>query len=199
MIIKKLAYITISYWEKNKIIDPQLKSIYQYGVELLISSLISILLVLISGIVFFSILDSVLFLVVFIPIRLFSGGYHANTYLACNISMLFTFCGTALCSKIIPLSMHGICVVSIICLVVFLFLCPVDNKHKPISQTQKKKCKVISLTLLIITIIICCLFYLVNMTYYNTILFTVVAITILVPIGKIKNYIERGNENEKNC
>lgn len=199
MIIKKLAYITISYWEKNRIIDPKFKSIYQYGVELLISSLISILLVLMSGIAFFSILDSALFLAFFIPIRLFSGGFHANTYLACNISMLFTFCGTALCSKKIPLSIHGICVVSLICLVVFLLLCPVENKNKPISQTQKKKCKIISLTLLIITIIICCFLYLVNITYYTTILFTVVAITILVPIGKIKNYIERGNKNEKNC
>lgn len=52
MLIKKFVNSIISSWEKTRIIDPNFKAIYQYGLELLFSSLLSFVLVAISGTIF---------------------------------------------------------------------------------------------------------------------------------------------------
>lgn len=178
-------------WKKNGIIDSRDINMYVYGVELILSSLFSIFCVVLIGIIHFSIIDSLLFLMIFIPIRLFSGGYHANSYLSCNISMIITFTSTAYCAYNIKPSINSIIATLIINYIVFFFCCPVENKYKLLDNGQKKRCKLIALRLLTIASFLSLLSYYINLNYYKIIFFTLLAITLLIPIGIIKNKIER--------
>ncbi|HHX11968.1 MAG TPA: hypothetical protein GX731_04040, partial [Clostridiales bacterium] len=77
----------------NKIIKEKERDIYAYGFQIIISSMIGILIVGAIGLIFIRFIESVLFLVVFISIREYTGGYHAKTFLSCSvifISMFFT-------------------------------------------------------------------------------------------------------------
>ena len=66
---------------KHGVIDKKEKYIYETGIELIISDIINIFLVLIAGVVTNTILYSIIYLTVFPLIRVFSGGYHAKTYM----------------------------------------------------------------------------------------------------------------------
>ena len=56
-----------------------------YGIELLLSSFVNLILVMIVGGYFFGILPTLVFILFFCPIRQFSGGFHAKSYMTCTI------------------------------------------------------------------------------------------------------------------
>lgn len=78
--IKKLTNHILSYLISSNAIDDneETKDYYRYGIEITISSLINILLIIIIGIVSGNALESIVFLACFIPLRQFTGGFHAN-------------------------------------------------------------------------------------------------------------------------
>ncbi len=194
--IKKISKQLAISWASRQIIDPTLVNVYQYGVEISVSSFVGMCIVFIAGFVFFNIVDSLLFLLTFIPIRMYCGGYHANTYLVCNLSMFFTFSTVAFIANNSNPSVLSILITGIVGSCILSLLCPVENKYKPLDKKQKKECKLISLAFLAGLILICTIMYLINCDYYKIILFTIVAVLVMVPIGIIKNYIERRSTNE---
>lgn len=85
-------------------------------------------------------LVSLVYYFAFVALRQFTGGYHANTYLKCNLifaaSTTFIF-GMA---KIVaygtyPISFHVLLL--FFSLVAIWFKTPVENENKPLSEEQK--------------------------------------------------------------
>ena len=64
-------------------LDPSKKAIYEYGIQLSLSTLASMCSIILLGILFGNPASAFLFLGVFFFLRLFSGGYHAPTYTRC--------------------------------------------------------------------------------------------------------------------
>ncbi len=58
--------------------------IYQYGCEVILSALIDILLVAGCGLLFHMVGKAFLFYAIFLILRRYCGGFHAETYLVCN-------------------------------------------------------------------------------------------------------------------
>lgn len=187
MIIEKASKSIARSWAKNGIIETSLIDVYRYGIEISLSSALGICLVILTGLIFFNLGDAILFLLTFIPIRMYCGGYHADSYLVCNISMLCTFSITALSAKYIEVSIHAILIIVLIGTIIITTCCPVENKYKPLDDKQKKKCKIISLALLGAITAICIALYYLQIDLYRIILFTIGAVLCLVPIGMIKN------------
>ena len=88
---QKLAALMCQYMLKNKIIQPDLFDVYCYGTELLLSFVMSTSIIVILGIVCQRITQTIVFLVLFIFLRRFTGGYHANTYLVCKAFTVGTY------------------------------------------------------------------------------------------------------------
>lgn len=59
--------------------------LYEYGFELLFSTVITVLFILLIGILWDELSRTMIFLLFFIPIRITAGGYHAKTYSRCFI------------------------------------------------------------------------------------------------------------------
>ncbi len=70
--------------------ESDVQDFYRYGIEISISSFLNIFLVLLLGIIINHIAESIIFLLLFILIRSFTGGYHADTYFRCNLLMCIT-------------------------------------------------------------------------------------------------------------
>lgn len=139
--IEKLSRTLVGYLLKENVIENNEDDIeyYQYGLEITISSLLNVALILILGIAFGSIVESIIFLVLFIPIRQFTGGFHAGSYLRCNLS--FCVCFTVLISAYwltcdIITTYIAILIASVCTLVIFA-RCPIENPNKPISDKRK--------------------------------------------------------------
>lgn len=80
----------------------EVQDFYRYGIEITISSMLNIVLVLLMGALTGHLLESVIYLAVFIAVRVITGGYHADTYFRCNLLMCSTFIATALFLPLTP-------------------------------------------------------------------------------------------------
>ena len=91
--MKRLVSIILNFMIKNNVISKDTEEIefYRYGIEITLSSLINIALISIIGIVTNYTFESTMFLAVFIIMRSFTGGYHANTYIKCNLVTSISF------------------------------------------------------------------------------------------------------------
>ena len=81
MLARKGAKILLS---RGIIKEPQVP-LYEYGFELLFSTVITVLSIILLGILWKELLCTMTFLLFFMPIRITAGGYHAKTYGKCFI------------------------------------------------------------------------------------------------------------------
>lgn len=89
--MKILAKIITCVLVKEKIISRDDIEIYKYGVELLISTGVNLLLGLLLGGLLHSIMSGVIYFMVLATLRTQAGGYHASTYLWCGTIYCISF------------------------------------------------------------------------------------------------------------
>lgn len=176
LISKILTFIT----EQNGISnDEEVQDFYRYGIEISISSLLNIILVLLVGLLIGHLLESVVYLILFILIRSFTGGYHADTYFRCNLLMCTTFVLTVLVNTVLTgrISLSMAMGISGLTEITVLALGPIENKNKPIDESKRGKLKIAGF---IITFIINGVGIFMRKSYIGSmILFTCLLIAIL--------------------
>ncbi|MCD7840625.1 MAG: accessory gene regulator B family protein, partial [Erysipelotrichaceae bacterium] len=82
--ITSMAHYIAVFLLKNDVINKENLNIYIYGFELMISSGINIVTTIVLGVLFSKLTECLVFLISFILLRKYCGGYHANSYLKCN-------------------------------------------------------------------------------------------------------------------
>ena len=151
--------------------ESDVQDFYRYGIEISISSLLNIVLVVIAGILIHHIIESIVFLTLFILIRSFTGGYHADTYFRCNLLMCTTFILTALANSIFSNKFSLLIIIVLI------------------DDSKRIKLKIIGI---VITLIINCTGLFLSRSYLGTmIILTTFLIALLMIAAKIK---ERGSD-----
>lgn len=59
------------------------EDIYIYGLELIITTVVGLTSILLISYLLFELSSGLIFIIMFVPLRLFTGGYHATTYRKC--------------------------------------------------------------------------------------------------------------------
>lgn len=135
--MKRFVSIILNFMIKNNVISKDTEEIefYRYGIEITLSSLINIALISIIGIITDYTFESMMFLAVFIIMRSFTGGYHANTYVKCNLVTSISFIVLLLMFKIIRhISLKSIILIAVFQVLIIASLAPIENKNKPIEN-----------------------------------------------------------------
>jgi len=86
----------------NKIIDSEDSELYTYGLRQGALILLNILTILTVGKMFGMLWESLIFMVTYIPLRTYAGGYHARTQLKCYISSVVLIVAVLLGIRFIP-------------------------------------------------------------------------------------------------
>lgn len=187
-IADKLANILILLAEKevvnNKSKDVEVIS---YGIELLLSSVINLILVLMIGTYFFGILKTIAFILFFCPLRQFSGGFHAKSYLGCSIGFLILFLGIG--SAVQFIGYGWICFLICILLICFIFLIsPIDTENKRLDHGLREKCKKRIHLILGIELITVAIFFSLGQTEFLQIVVAALSVeSFLLGVGQIVN------------
>jgi accessory gene regulator B len=166
--------------------ESDVQDFYRYGIEISISSLLNIVLVVIAGILIHHIIESIVFLSLFILIRSFTGGYHADTYFRCNLLMCITFILTVLANCMFSNKLSLSIIIVLICVteLIVSVLGPIENKNKPIDDSKKIKLKITGTAM---TSIINCAGLILRESYLGTmIIFTTFLIVLLMIAAKVK-------------
>lgn len=121
--------------------------IYVYGFELFFSFLFSLTMILITGCIVNKLFETLAFLIVFILLRSYSGGYHSDTYLKCTVITMSIYGMVMLFSTYLQVHFLLYFVLIILGWVVLYIKAPVENPNKKLTEQEKKKHKVTSLVL----------------------------------------------------
>lgn len=81
--IAKLAKSTAYFFVEKQVVKKEDEEVYAYGMELLYSSILNIVLAVIIAVATNTVFPTLAFLITFIILRQYIGGYHAKTHLGC--------------------------------------------------------------------------------------------------------------------
>jgi accessory gene regulator B len=141
--IHTIAQKTADIFGRQNVADEEKKEIYIYGIELLVSSLIGAVLILGISIGIGKIWSGVVFLSVFILVRQYTGGYHADTYVRCNAAFVLTYLltvGIWIFCRVHDLKV-AVWFILLGAYIIMAVLAPVENKNKPLDDEEVKKYK----------------------------------------------------------
>lgn len=154
--IEKLSNNISQFFCKNNIISEDEYDIYKYGLELLLAAVFEIGFVLILSIILKIFIPTMIFFVSFIPLRIYTGGYHASNHLRCFLTLLFVYLIFILSLKFLPNSVYDLfCIYSaIFSAIIILLFAPVEDANKPLCEKEVKYYRKKSILVLIIQAII---------------------------------------------
>ena len=135
-------------------VDPEHEDIYKYGIEITISTALNIFLVMLVAVLLGSPLSGICHLVCLILLRSFCGGYHASSYFKCNSLMVIFFVLSYFGGKLlVHFNLTNLKLMSSFLMLAFLPIyafAPVKNKHKTLSESKAKKCRILSILIYIL-------------------------------------------------
>lgn len=192
--VEKLANKILSILKKDNVIDDEIYEAYEYGMQIIIINIIGILISLIIGLLMSSVFETVIFLISFVVIRRYCGGYHTNALWKCLLTTGCMIISTLVINKYFLLSKSICIIISVIALMLFANFAPIENENKPLEDFLKIKNKILSLIILISQCIIGYVLLLFDIDIYNIIFISIAYIALFIFVSILK---ERSNENEK--
>jgi accessory gene regulator B len=139
---------------KNKIVDIEKREVYVYGLEVILLNAALLIVAMGISLLFGAFMHFVTFLVVFLPLRIFAGGYHAKTSERCLILSAILYTATHVLVHFYPLLYRSIfAIVSgvIFAVVIFVFV-PLVNKNNELNAEQVKRNRLIARVLLAVNV-----------------------------------------------
>lgn len=136
--ISKLAKNIAHFFVLQNIVEESREVIYAYGMELLISDVLNTIIVLLIALISHTLPAVVVFIAVFMGLRRFVGGYHANSHLNCMFTLVV----------VMLVFSYGICNVSgqvaqifsigfiAVALPVIFCIAPVPHPNNPMSEEK---------------------------------------------------------------
>lgn len=131
------------------------EEIYVYGWSLLLAETGNMLTMFIIGLLSGEFIGTLIFLFTFIFLRIYAGGYHANSFGACYICSVLLYIAALILHKFLPTAWEGQALVVMLTLsaMITYIWSPVDHPNKPQNAAQKAKNKKISSLIITMEII----------------------------------------------
>jgi len=121
----------------NGTISREDKDIYRYGIQQGMIALLNLGTTMIIGMVFGRLLESILFMAAYIPLRSYAGGYHAKTAVRCYFFSIVMMSAVLWVMRYVMY--YGLicgCLTAISGSVIW-FLVPVEDRNKPLDDVEK--------------------------------------------------------------
>jgi accessory gene regulator B len=181
---------------KNKIVDIKQRDVYVYGLEVILLNGSLLIVFLITSLLCREMINFWAYLIFFLPLRIFSGGYHAKSSESCFVLSTIMYGLSIAITFFFPLLYQNWkwIIAGIISIIVILALSPMVNENNPLTQSQRKRNRIIVCILLavdLVTFILCCYF---NWQIASNVLIFIVFDALLLLMGKFSPYIECDNE-----
>lgn len=200
--IQKIVDVLVNKQSKNQVMTDEDEKIYRYGYVLLCEVFLNIIIALAIGIVFSRTKELIFFLSMYIPLRSFCGGWHANKIWKCtvisNAILLLQVYGL---EKLLShLSIGTMLLMFFLNMICIFFIAPVETEMKRISHQEKyiyrRKIKLIFILHLIIMLILT-LGSVYELIYSMMFVYIIQNIMLLLQLIKHRNGIKTLNNIEK--
>lgn len=174
----------------NQTIEKEYEDVYTYGLELLISFIISTSIILVIGLAINRIAETLIYFLVFISLRQFSGGYHADTHIRCKISTVLTYVLIIVLSEVTRLSIPHYILLFLLAMILLL-QGPVENPNKPMTSHQHNRNKVINIVIFLLLFSISLSMFLLQYKMHSVLYYSLLSVLLLMIVAKYYSYKEK--------
>ena len=175
---------------KNKIVDIQQRNIYVYALEVILLNGSLLIVFLIASLLCGAMINFLAYLIFFLPIRIFSGGYHAKSIESCFVLSTIMYGLSIAITFFFPLLYQNWkwIIAGVISILVILVLSPMVNENNPLTESQQKRNRIIVCILLAADLVVFILSYNFNWRIASNVLVFIVFDALLLLIGKVISY-----------
>lgn len=125
-------------FEQLNVISSDDRDIYRYGVQQGCVLLLNLLSIITIGLLCGMLIESILFMLVFVPLRTYAGGYHAKTHIRCYVYSMLTITVILLTMKLLAFDFwHYVLMMAVGCSAI-LWLAPSEDENKPLDSLEQK-------------------------------------------------------------
>lgn len=138
--ITKAAEKVTDRFIQNRLVDEKQKEVYTYGMELLISTLLSTGMVLGIGAVCHRLWYTVVLMIPFYHIRIYAGGFHAENYVKCFSAFVGGYCMIMTAAEYLIRSgkQDLIVAASVLSFALIWKWSPVEDHSRPLDMEERK-------------------------------------------------------------
>ena len=168
-------------------INAEDKEIYKFGLKYIANIFLNVATTLIIGFIFGMVWQSILFMVSYIPLRSYAGGYHARTPLRCYVfSIILTAC-VLMGMKYLPYNNILLWVMAFVSGTLIFIFAPVGDENKPLDEMEMKVFKRRARIILFVEMGLICLLMVLNLAFIAVCLVVSVSfVGLLTVLGRIK-------------
>ena len=181
---------------KSQSIDEESYELYEYGIFLLIANFFFAMEILLFGAVFRCLFGAVVFYISFRIIRIYAGGYHADTETRCEIITTLIFLAITYFISISNQQNFQVLVfiLTAIAIPIIIIFSPLDTPAKPLDDDEKRKYRRISyvILLIIVSVIIIAILFKIKSLFIPC-CFSLIVESILLVAGVIKGRLVSGH------
>lgn len=140
------------------------------------------------GFVFNMVMESIIYIIAYIPLRTFAGGYHAKTQTLCYVMSSLQIIISLLLIKYFMTNTYCYFFIIVVCVSGIVLIAPVETRNKPLSQSEilvycNKTRKILTIEFLIA--VLCLLLNWVKIS--KTIFIACFILFLIMLVGKLKN------------
>ena len=183
MVEKFCLFLTNRMRKENPEIDDERAEIINYGLQLLVGEIPKMLITIGIAYLLGILKLTVIMVILILPFRAFSGGFHLHTHIGCILSTTLFYCGIAKISNYIYL--HSLeKVIFVLCVWIFGIIiislyAPADTENVPILRKKERKQKKI-LSYIIFTLGLILALVIKNNAVCNIIIFGYLVQTLMI-------------------
>ncbi len=193
--MKKLSNSLSGALVQNNIISADREKQCQYGLELMMSSIAEILFVILLSAFLGNFVQTLIFFMGFIPLRIYAGGYHADTRLRCFLILLIIYAIFTVLLYLLPLEIYQYIVygATVFTIIIVSAMAPLVHSRKNMNDKEIKTFRKIALDICFFE---AALVILGNMIFKNNIyilsfVFGQISVTISMVAADMKNKIQK--------
>lgn len=150
--IIRLSKRMVSFFVRQKIIEKDDKEVYEYGLQLLLSTILNAVIALLIAIVSRTVISCLFYLSAFVIMRKSAGGFHAKTHFGCCCILIAVLCCFIAFIRLAPTEIYT--AISVLTLIVsavtVLLFAPLEHENKPLSDKDKIRLRKVSVAYMIV-------------------------------------------------
>lgn len=171
---------------------------YIYGLEIFLSSTVEVISIILLSAILGNVVQTILFFSAFIPLRIFAGGYHADTRLRCYLVSLMVYAIFTALIGYIPYTMRFHMIVGgvLFTLIVVCEFAPVINANKKLNTNEVNTFRRFSITICMVQsfVYLVLVMLLKNNVYLLSAVMGDIAVAVSILVAVLKDKILKTNE-----
>jgi accessory gene regulator B len=187
--IQRISESIVSWQIKKNILTGEQRALYLYAYEVMLNQTINVLIAMLIAIALNAPMPVFVFLVSYIPLRSYCGGYHARTNGGCTVVSAFLIVMVCLVENLLTGELAVI--LPPLCLMIsgaliFLFA-PAPDKNKPLDEVETDHYRIKSRIVWLIEAVIGMIFWYFGVRASVVIAISHVMLSLMLVYGVFKN------------